>query len=151
MLPEWAPNLHPLVIHFPIGLLVTAAAVDMLAFVFRRHASLRQAAAGLYVLGTILALAAYLTGRQAASTVFTPGMAQALVSEHWTWGMWTTIYFGGLTTLRLIAHQRLTTEPRTFWGLIVLAGVLGILLLFGTAERGARLVYQYGVGVIGSP
>ncbi len=147
-LPDWAPNLHPIVVHFPIGLLVTAFVVDVFAFVFRRQQFLNQGAAGLYTLGTLLACVAFLTGRNAAATVFTPGMAHALVDEHWTWGLWTTLYFCALTSLRLVAQRRLATEPRTLWGLMVLGGALGVLLLAGTAERGAGLVYQYGVGVI---
>ena len=30
ILPEWAPNIHPMLVHFPIGLLVIAVLMDLL-------------------------------------------------------------------------------------------------------------------------
>ena len=76
--PGWAPNIHPLLVHFPIGLLCAAAAVDVVGWLFRRNRLLRQAATVLYVLGTGGAIAAYVTGRAASQTIWLPGMAQAV-------------------------------------------------------------------------
>ena len=36
---------------------------------------------------------------------------------------------------------------RLRWAPVIAAGLIGIVLLFQTAERGGRLVYQYGVGI----
>ena len=147
LVPDGIPNLHPMLVHFPIALLVTAALCDGLAFVLRRQPTWRNGAVGLYVLGTGLMAATYLSGREAAALVFTPGMAHGLVDEHWTWAMWTLLYFGSLTVGRVVAHRRLDGQHSALWGLFLLAGVGGVVLLAATAERGARLVYAYGVGV----
>ena len=82
LIPSWAPNLHPLVIHFPIVLLITAATIDLVDTVFERPAWLGAAATSLYVAGAASTVAAYLTGVQAGSTVFIPGMAHPVVDDH---------------------------------------------------------------------
>ncbi len=149
LLPDWAPNLHPVLVHFPVALLVTAVACDFLAFALKRHPFLRNGAAALYLLGTVLIVPTYLSGREAGATVFTPGMAHGLVDEHWTWAMWTLLYFIGLTGGRLVAHWRLAGWHPALWAFFLVGGAGGVLLLTTTAERGARLVFDYGVGVLG--
>jgi uncharacterized membrane protein len=68
--PGWAPNLHPVLVHFPLALLATAAVVDLGGWLLRRNRRLRDAATLLYVIGTLAALAAYLSGRAASQTVW---------------------------------------------------------------------------------
>ena len=145
-LPAWAPNLHPLVVHFPIVWLIAAVAVDLVCVTARARWA-EAAAPWLYAAGAASALAAYLSGRQAAATVLLPGMAQPIVLEHWNWALATTIYFATVATFRLA----LTFMKRrlTFWaraGALV-AGLAGVFLLYHAAEQGARLVYEHGVGV----
>jgi uncharacterized membrane protein len=41
LVPEWAPNVHPLVVHFPIALVIAAALADALALAVRRRARQR--------------------------------------------------------------------------------------------------------------
>ena len=38
LLPPWAPNLHPIVVHFPIAWLTAALIVDLIALVLPRAA-----------------------------------------------------------------------------------------------------------------
>ena len=147
---DWAPNLHPVLVHFPIALLATAVAIDFLG-VFSKGASLTRRATGFYALGAMLLLVTYLSGRDAAATVFTPGMAHALVWEHWGLAMWTGVYFVALTGARLLGRVQLSRGHRGVRGIFLIAGACGIILLTMTAERGARLVYRYGVGVVRVP
>jgi len=151
LLPSWAPNLHPLVIHFPIVLLIAAALVDVVDTVFDRAPGLGGAATTLYVAGTGAAIATFLTGLQAGSTVFIPGMAFPVLNAHRNWAMATTIYFGVLTLLRLAARRGGPPRSRRPRLLLLAFGLAGVVLLQQTAERGARLVYQHGVGVIAAP
>ncbi len=57
LVPEWAPNLHPLLVHFPIGLLTTAAALDFVALTFRGNRPLPDTATFLYLPGLVTNLA----------------------------------------------------------------------------------------------
>lgn len=147
LLPAWAPNLHPLLVHFPIAWLTAALIVDLISLVLPRAAWAETMAGVLYPTGAVSAWVTYLSGRQAAATVLTPGMAHALVHDHWNWALATTICFTAVAVVRLGFIVRRQTPP--FWTRAVLTAVAlaGMLLLFQTAERGARLVYEYGVGV----
>ncbi|MEQ1573233.1 MAG: DUF2231 domain-containing protein [Vicinamibacterales bacterium] len=151
LVPSWAPNLHPLVIHFPIVLLISAVAIDLLDTIFKRPAWLGSAATSLYVVGAAAAAAAYLTGLQAGSTVFIPGMAHPDIADHSRWALGTTWYFAATAIVRFALRGSGSNRARSHRILLVTAGVIGVLCLQQTAERGARLVYKHGVGVIAAP
>ena len=144
---DWTQPLHPLVVHLPIGLLVSAAVIDLAGLAAPARPVLRRAATGLYLAGAVALVAAYLTGRADAAALRVPGPAHAVVDEHWTWAWRTMVFFGVLATGRLALRLASpSTEHRVRLPLAA-AGVLGLMLLFQTAERGGRLVYQHGVGV----
>ena len=145
--PAWAPNVHPLVVHFPIALLIAAVAVDLLGWALRRNTTLRHVATVLYVLGTLGAVAAYLTGRAASQTVWLPGMAQAVLKEHWDWAFRTVWFFAAVTLVRLALLRPSRRDPgHAVVATFALVGLVGIGLLLETGDRGGRLVFQHGVG-----
>jgi uncharacterized membrane protein len=148
LLPEWAPNLHPLLVHFPIGLLTTAAALDLLGLTYRARPQLRDTATLLYLTGTVAVLATYWSGRAAAQTIHLPGMAHAVVNEHWDWAFRTVSFFVVVTALRLafLRPWRVSAPPARVL-VFVIAGLVGLVLLYETGDRGGRLVFELGVGV----
>lgn len=148
MLPEWAPNLHPMIVHFPLALLFVAVAADALSFTVRRWTWLRPAAVGLYVLGGASAVVTYVTGTWAADSVRIAAEVEPLLTEHANLGWWTMWFYGGYAVVRLAAQWYTPTRDRTAVqaGLCGLA-LLGLVLPWEAGEHGARLVYQYGVGV----
>lgn len=148
ILPDWAPNLHPLIVHFPIAWLIAAVVVDLASLVLPRATWAETTATCLYTAGAVAALAAYLSGRQAAAGVLTPGMAHPVVLDHWNWALATTLYFTAVATVRLVLTLR--GPPPRLWTRagVAAAGLAGMLLLFHTADRGARLVYEQGLGVM---
>ena len=165
-LADWAPNAHALVVHLPIGLLVTAAAADATALLGGRHRVYGPLPRGLAPPPSraVALAAAYLTGRGAAPEVYTPGLAVPVVARHWTWALWCLVYFGGLTVARVWrlgigsatlhpagtgeAAARDNAAPRRAARLaFAAAGLAGLVVLAVTAELGGRLVYEYGVGV----
>ncbi len=150
MIPSWAPNVHPMIVHFAIVLVILAAAADLVRLVRPRMKGLEAAAETLYLLGALSAVSAYLSGRQAAGAVFTPGMAHSLVDDHGSWALVTTVCVTLVAVLRLGGLLMHLADTRATRLLFVALGVAVAVLVQQTAERGARLVYEQGVGVIPS-
>ena len=148
LIPSWAPNLHPLVIHFPIVLVMTAAVVDLVDVVFERSSWLRAATTTLYVAGAVSAVVAFLTGVQAGSTVLIPGLAHPVLIAHRTWALATMACCVVVAVLRLamLRGEGARSRPRRI--LLLAIGLIALVLIQQTAERGARLVYEFGTGVI---
>ena len=149
LIPSWAPNVHPLVIHFPIVLIMTAAVVDIVDVAFERSPWLRAATTTLYVLGAISIVVAYLTGIQAGETVLVPGMAFPVLGEHRQWALITMSYCVAIAALRLVMLRGDGGRRRSRRVVLLAIGLVSVVLIQQTAERGARLVYEYGTGIIG--
>lgn len=150
LVPTWAPNVHPMIIHFPIVFVLLAALMDVIHLV-RPRGGLSRGATVLYVLGALSAVAAFLSGRSASLTVFMPGTAPGLVDDHRSWAMATTGALVGLSALRVGSLLWRRTEPARTRVLFVVLGLVVALLVQQTAERGARLVFEQGVGVVPGP
>jgi uncharacterized membrane protein len=147
LLPAWAPNVHPIVVHFPIAWLTAALIVDLISLMLPRAVWAQTMAAVLYPTGAAAAWVTYLSGRQAAATVLTPGMAHTLVLDHWNWALATTTCFTAVAAVRIAFVIGRKTPRAWMRAALSAAALVGMLLLFQTAERGAQLVYKYGVGV----
>ena len=148
MAPDWAPNAHPLVVHFPVALLVVAALVDAVALAVRqRHPWVRTSAVGLYALGALGTAAAFLTGRDASDSVDLPAQALPTLNAHADWALYLT-WFAGLYALARVAVLRYDRRRRLAVHLPLAAlGAVGLFLVQQTAERGGELVYRHGVAV----
>jgi uncharacterized membrane protein len=146
-LPDWAPNAHPLLLHFPIALLMAAAALDLGGLVTGDRGGWRRAANWLYGVGALAAIATFFSGRAAADSVFLPTAANALLTEHADLGMWTMWFFSGYGIVRSgVALTPVASRFAMRGGMFIL-GIAGIGLLTITATHGAELVYRHGVGV----
>ena len=147
ILPDWAPSLHPLIIHFPIALLLLALFFDVLFLIFRKHTWLNAAANALYVLGGISAVAAFFSGRQAADLAEIPASVHSALAEHADLGQYTAWFFGIYGLLRLVGWWQNWQEKVVVMLVLLVIAAGGAVLLFETAEHGAELVYRHGIGV----
>jgi len=150
-LPEWAPNVHPILVHFPIALLVIAVLFDGAALFLRRRSGVHATAVALFTLGAVAALAAFLTGRAAADEILLPAAAQTTLTDHADWAT-LTVWFYGIFALARLAVLWFNHKGRPWaqgWAqaLAFLVGAGGLFLLVQTGDRGAQMVFQYGVGV----
>lgn len=147
LLPPWAPNLHPLVVHFPIALWVAAVTADLLAMIFRNGHRADAAATFLYPAAALCAVVAYVTGSRAAASVFTPGMAHPFVQQHANWALATTVSFAVVAAFRIWTVRRRSSARGIARILTFAFALAALVLLVQTGERGARLVFEQGVGV----
>ena len=151
LVPEWAPNVHPLLVHFPIALLFVAALFDGVALLARSRRAPRVAAVALYAIGAVAALAAYFTGRSAADGVLLPTDAIQTLTEHADWAT-RTVWFFGLYALARLGALSWNKQNRLAVHLpLALVGLAGLFLVYETGEHGSQMVYQHGVGVAAVP
>lgn len=172
-------ELHPIVVHFPIALLITSVALDFLG-VFLRRWGLTTAATWLLVLGTPGAGFALLSGWISERYV-TTGAAGNILHLHKAAAISTTALFSLLLVLRLIwliprgvvvvkasfpalwptvarvdgALRAFVPRlyepelPRIVVALYLLLSVVAVGLLGLTGYLGGALVYDHGVGTPG--
>ncbi|HEV2386694.1 MAG TPA: DUF2231 domain-containing protein [Candidatus Acidoferrales bacterium] len=144
LLPGWtaALNHHPAFVHFPIVLWLAALLFEILSL-RRRSDPTHDLACYLLYLGTLTAVLAVVTGLNAEATVATDEVAHALeVHEEL---MLTSFFLAtGLSVFAYFSRRRLTHALK----MVLLAGLvlLALLVTLG-ADRGAEMVYRYGLGV----
>lgn len=146
MLPIWAPNVHPLIIHFPIGILIVAVFIHVCTL-FVKQKWVDNMVNLLYVLGTISAGIAYLTGRDAADHVKFPSEAFPVVSRHADLALWTLCLFTILMVLRIIVRWKKIELILPYRLIMIVLAITASGFLFRTGEFGARLVFGHGVGI----
>ncbi|MHB8596326.1 MAG: DUF2231 domain-containing protein [Ktedonobacteraceae bacterium] len=163
-------EIHPIIVHFPIALLIVAVFLDFLAL-FLRRAHLVEAASWCPGIGTVGLLAAELSGQLIEDHV-NKAAAGGILEIHKTFALMTVITFVALFVLRLVwLSPRIFTSLGSSWlvaaragkyvqttlpilssnapvliALYLLLSVGGIVLLAITGYLGGSLVYDHGVG-----
>ena len=146
------PSLHVLVIHFPIAFLCLAPLFDVGCLFFRRRVWLDRAATSLYIMGTIGAGAAYLSGERASEMIaeITP-VAESALADHENMAVLTLIALAVVSLVRLTVSWLAREDRRIHIGIFRLVALpialVGLALLALTADAGGNLVYRHGVGV----
>jgi uncharacterized membrane protein len=131
-------SFHPLVVHFPIALLLTAAFLEAISVWKKNSPGLLSAIAFNLTLGTLAALVAATFGwLDAAHIGFEPDLQPVLAWHRW---LGTTVAFGSLITTILWFRARTNLSTClwlyriTLWMLALLVGItghLGALLVYG--------------------
>ncbi len=145
--PEWAPNIHPLLIHFPIVLLLLAPLLDLCAILFKKQQWLKNSANLIYVLAGLGLIITYFSGRLAADSVDIPTQAYTTLSRHADLALYTLI-LGGLNAIIrgvfLFRGKKVDWQIQWYW---LIPGLIVASLMIFTADKGAKLVYAHGLGV----
>jgi uncharacterized membrane protein len=143
--------IHPMLVHFPIVLLIIAFAMDITVLLTKRDLANRKClpmiALSALVVGTLSAGLAAIFGDIALDKALSLGFPSGPLETHETLALITITVFSFLCLLRLIAVWR-KYPMRDFPGWIsLLPEMAGIVLLIFTAYFGGELVYHFGVNV----
>ena len=145
-------HLHPMVVHFPLVLLLPAILIDGLVALRGGNLSGREvlARAGRLSLfaGAAMAVAALSLGYLAQSIAIDKGFADSLIERHEGLGVATAVVFASLAGLRWAAMQLSVSLVGWRAGLALAVSVAAGVLLVATAYQGGLLVYDHGVNVI---
>jgi len=141
-------SLHPVLIHFPIVLLLTAVAVEAVAF-FHNDPRLRWAGRLILLFGVVSTLFAFVCGNFAELWAARSGISQDALEYHELLATITSWSFVGLTGWRLLMREGEQPTPR-FWRAVWLAAALTASIgLVYTGYHGGELVFRHGAAVQG--
>jgi uncharacterized membrane protein len=144
-------HFHPMLVHFPIVLIMLLLLTDATALVrgvpLSGHGGYAIVSAGLAVLAGVSAVLTALLGDVAAEIAIDGGVAKALIEPHEDLGFNTAIALGVWALVRAFLWWRGTelTGKRVLGVVGVEAVLCGMVLV--AAYFGGQLVYEHGVNV----
>lgn len=141
------PSLHPLIVHFPIVLILLAAAFQVVV-VWKPHwRQIRWT--------TLFIMAGAFFSALAASTIFhalpsaaAPKAAMEIFEEHEKYAQ-LTLWMSGITLLLKSIGIFFKINRRLYEVIVLLAAIIAAIFLSITGHHGARLTHVAGVGPMG--
>ncbi len=152
-IPSW-DGLHPIIIHFPIALLIVAPIIILIGiFVPGKGRTFLISAFILMLLGTIAAFVAVSTGGAAGELAEHTNNVGSVLEEHEELAETTRAVFTALTAIfGVIVFAPMLFRKELSRMILIplnLAFLLfygsGVVLLMNTAHQGGRLVHEFGV------
>ncbi|MCQ8104634.1 DUF2231 domain-containing protein [Methylomonas sp. SURF-2] len=136
-------NPHPLLVHFPIALLIVFFLLD-LSGTLAGKADWRRAAGWFLYFGALFAGFTVAAGLLAAGSVAHGGDVHEIMETHEHLGISVFALSAVLAGWRWLAKGQISGPANTLY--LLSAGILAVLLIF-TADFGGLMVYKYGVAV----
>lgn len=137
---ELPPYLHPMVVHFPIALFITALGLDVLSLIIRKE-GLHQAALHIYIIAVLITPVAVRTGIWEAEKI---NLNHPILDQHKFFALRTMwVALASLPVLYLVKKKCSKCFRVVF--IIFLISISGLIAL--TAKKGGQMVYEYGIGV----
>lgn len=140
-------NIHPLLVHFPIALLISFVVIDSLGAIFKLH-GWRRLGTQLLGLGALSTLPTIAAGFWAAFNTPHDAATHALMEHHEHAGIVVGVISVTLALWRILWGLPRDVMARTLSGILVF--ILAAALALG-ADLGAMMVYGHGVAVKTSP
>ncbi len=140
------PGLHPMIVHFPLALVITGAASLLASRLVRRAdraATLATVGTWNLCLGAAAALFALGTGLAAAVGLEADASAHQAVSMHFKWAIFTSLALVLLAVWRGAGSAQ-DSRPTWIFLALLLAATAALIV---TGYRGGQNVYRFGVGV----
>ena len=137
------PNLHPMVVHFPIALLTSFLIFEILSLILKSE-SLRTGATWMLYAGTLGAIVTVIAGFKAASAVGHDEVVHAIMETHEHLGLVVLLLAITLSLWRIVLKKKLV--GRWWLAYLALSIIMVAVLSFGS-DYGGLMVYTHGVGV----
>lgn len=152
-IPSW-DGLHPIIVHFPIALLLIAPILIVLGMIFSKSSrTFLVSAFVLMLIGTIATFIAVSTGSAAEEIAEQMANVEAVLENHEELAETTQMVFSALTAIfgaivfvPMLFKKELGQKimiPLSLAFLLFYGG--GAVLLVNTAHEGGRLVHEFGV------
>jgi len=137
------PNIHPIAVHFPIALLVTAVICDFLFLIYKKD---RYSEAGtiLTIAALIGAVLAVVSGLLAEESVKVSSAAEEIIESHELFGF---ISLGALSVLAVVRIALRDNLKKLSIVILFICGLASAGVVGYCAYLGGELVYKYGTGV----
>lgn len=158
-IPDW-DSLHPLIIHFPIALLITSPLLILAGMILKRQRhGLYVAAFLLMLIGTLSSFVAISTGEAAGEFADRNETVNMVIEKHEELAELTRTVFALLTVMfaAFIFGPKLFRKELSpgLSTVVTLAFLLfyvgGTTILANTAHQGGRLVHELGVRALMQP
>ncbi len=139
-------TIHPMIVHFPIALLLTATLISVLAVLFRKkREELKIVLYWVLILGAISVLAALFSGLYEDERVIHNDAIHQVMEVHKLLGFIITSALV-LITLWFVIRKRNIRYKELVIIMILLIGTSSVLVY--TAYLGGKIVYEQGAGVM---
>jgi uncharacterized membrane protein len=144
---NWIPNAHPILVHFPIALLFVAIAIELTGLLFKKYQQASFIADILIWIGTVFGIFTVISGLQAADSLNVAGEIKNEVDSHSLTGKITIAFFILYSVVRFFRYRKREKIKPAVMISIFLLGCIGLFGIYKTGDKGAKLVYKYGIGL----
>ena len=135
--------LHPILVHFPVALVVFAGILALAAWIWNKP-RLHQIARVNLIVGTVCAILTVISGFAAEGDVFTIDPQHDVLERHEMLALTTLTLLVLLSVWAIWKRKDWVSKAPTLFTIVLLIAHLAVA---GTAFYGGKLVYEYGVGV----
>jgi uncharacterized membrane protein len=136
-------NFHPMLVHFPIALIIVMFVLDLLGVLFKRD-RLRQSAFILMWFALAGAAAAVISGLIAEDISWHPASVGEMLDTHELMGFLTLGTMVLLAVVRLVFRKKI--ENSLNWLPVIIGGLAIVFVSYG-GYLGGEMVYSHGAGV----
>ena len=137
-------HLHPLIVHFPVALLIVGFAADTVYLFYKKEVCLSKAGFYLMLAGTLGAIAAVLSGNFFTEDM--TGSVEVIRERHETVATITMYLMIVASLLRIYLVKKGKAESKAALGVYFLY-LIGAILVGYTGMLGGTIVFNYMIGL----